>query len=598
MSEGERGSIYPILKKLSRRPGDSPNSGFQIPEQAGLSHAQAAEIIATHFSSISQEFSPLDVSRLPPNVKTWLGTNDQTLGPRLSVRAVERRIQKAKKPHGIVPGDLPKKLIQTCTSTIAYPASIIFNQITQTAEYPSMWKTEHQVALPKMTEPQSLDDLRNIAKTHFLSKVYESFVGEWLITIIKPYLDPDQYGLKGFSITDYLIKLLHFVHTTLDLRQPHAVLAACIDLSKAFNRVDHSLVVQDLYDMHTPPWLLRIVISYLTGRSTVLTYNVEKSSQKMLPGGGPQGAYLGGLIFMIKYNGALLRPKIPRHIEGPISKSKSVKVKFVDDGTIAVSVNLKTSLITDPEERAQPLNYQERTGHILPEEQNLLQYYIEDAESYCSNNQLVINKQKTKVIKFSKSRKWDFPPEHTFLDGTNIECVPAVKLVGVIVSQDLKWFQNTSYICKKARSRLWILRRMKNMELGEFQLFDVYSKEIRSILEMAVPVWHSGITNQQRMDIESIQKVAFKIILGNKYQDYKSACVRFNTETLHNRRIKLCYKFAKKNMKSDHSFFEKVDSNVNTRQKRNIVKEYKCNFGRFAKSSLPYLAKLLNSYNK
>ena len=105
--------------------------------------------------------------------------------------------------------------------------------------------------------------------------MYESFVGEWLIHFIKPYLDPDQCGLKGFSITDYLIKLLHFVHTTLDLRQPHAVLAACIDLSKAFNRVDHLLVVEDLYDMHTPPWLLRIVISYLSGRSMILTYNVE-----------------------------------------------------------------------------------------------------------------------------------------------------------------------------------------------------------------------------------------------------------------------------------------------------------------------------------
>ena len=82
---------------------------------------------------------------------------------------------------------------------------------------------------------------------------------------------------------------------------------------------------------------------------------------------------------------------------------------------------------------------------------------------------------------------------------------------------------------------------MKNLELGIYQLFDVYSKEIRSILEMAVPVWHSSITNQQRKDIESIQKVAFRIILGNKYQDCKSACVRFNTETLHNRRIKLCH---------------------------------------------------------
>ena len=246
------------------------------------------------------------------------------------------------KPKGLVPGDLPKKLVQTCKSLLAYPASVIFNQITKTSIYPSIWKIEHQIALPKVPGPETLDDLRNIAKTHFLSKVYESYVGGWLIPIIKPYLDPYQCGLKVFSIMDYLIKLLHFVHNTLDLRQPHAVLAACIDLSKAFNRVDHSLVIQDLYDMKTPPWLLRIMISYLSGRSMILSYNGEKSAQKWLPGGGPQGAYLGGLIFIIKYNGALLRPQVPRQITqniDPKSKSQSVKVKFVDDGVVAVSVN-------------------------------------------------------------------------------------------------------------------------------------------------------------------------------------------------------------------------------------------------------------------
>ena len=84
-----------------------------------------------------------------------------------------------------------------------------------------------------------------------------------------------------------------------------------------------------------------------------------------------------------------------------------------------------------------------------------------------------------------------------FVDGTEIECVPTVKIVGVIISQDLKWFQNSDYICRKARRRLWILRRMKNMNLDMFQLFDVYTKEVRSILEMAVPVWHPGLTRQQ-----------------------------------------------------------------------------------------------------
>ena len=102
-------------------------------------------------------------------------------------------------------------------------------------------------------------------------------------------------GLKGASITHYLIKFLHSIHKTLDLRNPHAVLAAAIDLSKAYNRV----VIKDLFDMNTPPWLLKIVTSYLMQRNMILTYRGEHSRLKDLPAGSPQGAYLGGLIFMI-----------------------------------------------------------------------------------------------------------------------------------------------------------------------------------------------------------------------------------------------------------------------------------------------------------
>ena len=119
----------------------------------------------------------------------------------------------------------------------------------------------------------SEEDLRNLSKTPFLSKVYESCIADWLLPIIQPFLDPGQCDLKGLSITHYLIKLLHFTHSILDLKQPYAVLAACVDLAKAFNRVSHDLLVQDLYDMHTPPWLLNILISYLSGRTMVMSYN-------------------------------------------------------------------------------------------------------------------------------------------------------------------------------------------------------------------------------------------------------------------------------------------------------------------------------------
>jgi hypothetical protein len=69
-----------------------------------------------------------------------------------------------------------------------------------------------------------------------------------------------------------------------------------------------------------------------------------------------------------------------------------------------------------------------------------------------------------------------------------MECVPETHLVGIVVSQDLKWFKYTAYICDKARSKLWILRRMLKMNLNIYQLFDVYTKQMEMEMEMAVLV--------------------------------------------------------------------------------------------------------------
>ena len=128
--------------------------------------------------------------------------------------------------------------------------------------------------------------------------------------------------------------------------------------------------------------------------------------------------------------------------------------------------------------------------------------------------------------------KWDFPPELNFSDGTIIQYMTETKLVGVMVSQDLRWQKNTDYICEKARSKLWILRRVLTFNLDIHEMFDIYIKEVRSILELAVPVWHPGLTKQQSLDIERIQKVAFKIILKEKYNNYDMACKWFSAQTL------------------------------------------------------------------
>ena len=111
---------------------------------------------------------------------------------------------------------------------------------------------------------------------------------------------------------------------------------------------------------------------------------------------------------------------------------------------------------------------------------------------------------------------------------------------------------------------------------------------------MAVPVWHSGLTKSQSQDIERIQKAAMQIILQDKYINYQLACRTFSSLTLELRRVKLCSKFASKNLKSENCLFSTVVQSTNTRQKPNLVRDYKCYTRRYQNSSLPFLAKLLN----
>ena len=118
-----------------------------------------------------------------------------------------------------------------------------------------------------------------------------------------------------------------------------------------------------------------------------------------------------------------------------------------------------------------------------------------------------------------------------------------------MVNHDLKWNMNTDYICTKGSQKLWILRRLVKYQLDEFKILDVYKKEVRSILEYAAPVWHSGLTKQQSNQIERIQKQAFRIILGKDYIGYEVACTILSMEPLHARRTHLCINFAKKDLR-------------------------------------------------
>ena len=126
---------------------------------------------------------------------------------------------------------------------------------------------------------------------------------------------------------------------------------------------------------------------------------------------------------------------------------------------------------------------------------------------------------------------------------------------------------------------------------------DVYTKQIRSLVEFAAPVWHSNLTGEDRLKIESVQKSALSIILGEQYYSYRSALNHLRLESLYTRRVRLCKKFAKKSQK--HSKFEKwfkPNTRITvTRAKGSKFCEVHCRTERFKNSPISFLTKLLNS---
>ena len=567
------------------------DAGFTLPNhvEQNFSPFESAEKLADYFSHISQIFEPISIERFSPSIQEKLkfGLTDSAK-PVLQPWQVYRKIRSSKKPNSLVPGDLPVKLVNEFDVELAEPVCKIFNKITNTAQYPRQWVTEFQTAIPKCPQPLSEDDTRNIAKTAYFSKVYESFIGDWIFPYIKPFLDPAQCGgLKKSSITHYLVKLLHFIHKHIDIKQPHAVLLVLVDLEKAFNRVSHQLVIEDLAAMKVPGWLLLILISYLSGRSMVMQYEGVSSTVRDLPGSSPQGAFLGVLLFLILFNGALLRPAVPRPM--------SLNLKYIDDLSLAFAVNLTKDLITDQTYRQRPLTFDQRNSTVLPPD-NVLQADLKSLYQFTTRKQMKIKESKTNIIKFNFSRNHDFPAEF-IIPGFHekVTEIEETKLLGIMLSSDLRWEANTSYICRKAYKKMWILRRLRKLNPDIEFLLDVYTKEVRSHLEFAVPAWHGGLSKKHSDEIERVQKVAVSVILG-KEVSYSAGLKLLNIEELSVRRERLCLNFAKKTLKSQHSsmFTRKMKEGPNTRFKQEFSVN-KCNTQRYYNFPINYLTRLLNN---
>ena len=429
----------------------------------------------------------------------------------------------------------------------------------------------------------------------------EQFIVSWLLEFIGDKMDFRQYGgTKGNSICHYLIELINFI-----LHQQEsdstAVLACLVDFSKAFNRQDHSILITKLSDMGVPGWLLRLVVAFLKDRSMKVKYKGKFSKLFPLPGGGPQGSLLGLFLFLILINDIGYEGQLNNTGELITCKKKMkeincIHLKYVDDLAIAESVNMGSQLTAVPvQNRPLPDTFRARTGHKFETSESQVFDQLRKVQDYAVTNKMKLNLAKTKLMLFNPCRSKDFMPEIA-IDKTRLDLVEQTKLLGVVLTSNLSWEENTQYISERCNGKIWMIKRLKNLGANQDDLLDVFFKQIRSVAEFAAPVWNSSLTGDQVASIERIQKTVLHIILGEEYKSYNSALKVMGLEKLSNRRRKICSKFAKKSQKHDKfSKWFKPNPRMVKRIKQNKFCPVICKTLRFEKCPLSYLTKLLNN---
>jgi hypothetical protein len=179
----------------------------------------------------------------------------------------------------------------------------------------------------------------------------------------------------------------------------------------------------------------------------ILRYKGVQSSRHFMPGGSPQGALLGVLLYLVyvsdigmdlpnippTVNGIIDLPSVPFPPPAAVSDLEA-RLKFVDDLSLAECVRLDTQLCPS-NDHAGPRVYHDRNGLLLPPDQSVLQQRLDEMTTSVHLHDMRLNLAKSKVIPFNVTRKFDFIPSFS-IDGSNLDVVYETNLLGLTITSD------------------------------------------------------------------------------------------------------------------------------------------------------------------
>ena len=372
------------------------------------------------------------------------------------------------------------KLIKNCGDCITPAISKIINTSITHGSFPHALKEAYVIPIFKGGVKSIPGNYRPISILNTISKIFERHISNQLQHFFKTtnILHETQSGFREqHSCHTALTRLIDTWLKEID--NGKYVGAVFLDLRKAFDLVDHRILLHKLKLYHFSKRSINLFESYLCNRTQVVKSGNTYSKALQIKSGVPQGSIIGPLLFLLYINDI-----------GLSSQSMDIDL-FADDSTTYAS------------------------DHDLHRIEVKLQSNIDHISKWCKINNMSLHPLKTKCMIISTSHKQKRAKELDLtIQNTAIDNVQVHKLLGVTIDNTLSWKYHISNVCKNLNSKIALLKQIIYFLSYEMKLM-FYNSYLLPCYDYCCTVWGKGIKSKTELNkTYKIQKRAAKIILN------------------------------------------------------------------------------------
>lgn len=364
------------------------------------------------------------------------------------------------------PDKFSAEILKECKQQLCSPIQHLWRMSLNQSDIPTKYLQQTIVPIYKKGDRSLAANYRPVSLTSHIIKIFERVLRQKLVEHIEQnnLLSNQQHGFRHRR--NCLTQLIHHFDDILQaLENDSNADIVYLDFSKAFDKVDHKLLLLKLFRMGIKGKLLSWLTSFLSNRSQQVLVNGTKSRPIPVISGVPQGTVLGPLLFIVYINDIT---EVVEHCH--------IKI-FADDSKLQNNIQ-------------------------SPEDRHKLQADLDAVINWSKDNNMELNQDKFELLHYGYNE--ELKDNYILPSGVSILSSDTVKDLGIMMNNKLSWNDHYYKMIKEAKKYAgWILRTFSSRSKSVILL--LYGSFVRSRLEYSCPLW-SPHTKKDIIMIEAVQR--------------------------------------------------------------------------------------------